>query len=164
MKYKIGGILISTLRILASAWLGFLVAFLPLYIFRGTYHNADAALWEDVLMSAVGIIAGALILMVLTARTDRYEKIDDKQMFIEVGGAAGVYSIAWIIAWFFGGNNYLVSASGYHLSRLIDANEKLRPTFLGMLGGLAVCCAVYMAAIVVGARISRQRNNKERNK
>lgn len=163
MKTRLGDIFIGALRILAAAWLGFLVAFLPLYIFRGVYHKPDAAIWEDVLMAAVGIIAGALILMLLIARNDRSAKLDNKCMYIEAGGAVGVYAAAWLIAWLFGGNNYIVAACGYHLSRLIGANEELRPTFWGALGGAVICCAFYMGAMVLGVLIARHGKNKGRN-
>ena len=48
-----------------ASWIGFLVSFIPLYIFRGVYHDmATKERLEDVIMTAFGMLGAVVFLLI----------------------------------------------------------------------------------------------------
>ena len=53
MKDKISNCFLTSFRVLASAWLSFLVSIVPLYIWRGVHPNNKVG--ENLIMASIGI-------------------------------------------------------------------------------------------------------------
>ena len=81
MKEKIANVFLMSLRILASAWLSFLVSIVPLYIWRGTHPNDKFG--EDLIMSVIGIIFGFLFLMLFQMRDDSSNRYSSSRTVME---------------------------------------------------------------------------------
>lgn len=149
-------------RIWGSAWLAFLTALIPMYIWRGSYYeNFDIKLiGENIIIAAVGIIAGFIILMLLHAKSDEAERLSDSEMWKTAGIAVGIYIAVWMLVWALWENNYLVACCGYHLEKLLGLNDHNRPTFSSAITSALIYGFVYFSAIVLGTKMAQKRRNK----
>ena len=58
-----------------ASWIGFLVSFIPLYIFRGIYHDmATKEHLEDIIMTVFGLLGALLFLLIYYSRNEDAEK------------------------------------------------------------------------------------------
>ena len=160
----LGSCFLIALKIWGSAWLGCLVAMIPVYIYKGVNKNNDEieAFIETILIWGVGLLAASIILMFLVARSDESERWTPLEMRKVVAVSVGFYLLAWIIYGIFSANNVTVSATGAYLSKMIDQGTNGFPTFWGNLSGAIVYGAFYAGAIVLGWRIAFRRAQKRR--
>jgi len=149
-------------RIWGSAWLAFLTALIPMYIWRGSYYeNFDIKLiGENVIIAAVGIIAGFIILMLLHGKSDEAERWSDSEMWMTAGIAVGIFIAVWMLVWVLWENNYLIACCGYHLEKLLGLNDNNRPTFFSAITAALIYGFAYFSAIVVGTKMAQKRRQK----
>ena len=158
MKDKISNCFFTSIRVLASAWLSFLVSIVPLYIWRGTHPNDKMG--ENIIMAIIGIFFGFLFLMILQMRDNRLCRYSLRDTLLISGGGIGIYILLWIIVYLPSKNNYLISVLGYHLSYLIGTGADERPIFLASLASAFVFGATYFIAILVGTKIAHKRQEQ----
>lgn len=158
VKEKISNSFFMSVRILASAWLSFLVSIFPLYIWRAT--NPNNKVGEDLLMSVVGILFGFLFLMIFQMRDDKSHRYGIRDSLLLSGGGIGIYMLIWFVAYLPLKNNYLIAVLGYHLSCLIGVGADERPTFLASLASALIMGLIYFLAIFVGTRLAHIRQNQ----
>ena len=158
MKDKISNCFLMSFRVLASAWLSFLVSIVPLYIWRGVHPNNKVG--ENLIMASIGIFFGFLFLMILQMRDDESHRYSMRDILLISGGGVGIYILLWIIVYLPSKNNYLISVLGYHLSYLIGMGADERPTFLASLASAFIFGATYFLAILVGTKIAHKRQDR----
>lgn len=158
MKDKLSNCFLTSLRILASAWLSSLVSIVPLYIWRGTQPYNKVG--EDLIMAIIGIFFGFIFLMILQMRDDKSHRYSKQDALLISGGGIGIYILLWIIAYFPSKNNYLIAVLGYHLSYLIGTGADERPTFLASFVSAFIFGAIYFLAILVGTKIAHKRQKR----
>ena len=72
---------VALVRLVGALWLGFLVSFLPLYIFRGMYHDvATKPTYESLIISTISIIAAMACLFLLYREDDEAAKMERKDI------------------------------------------------------------------------------------
>lgn len=158
MKDKISSCFLLSLRILASAWLSFLVSMIPLYIWRATHPNDKVG--ENLIMAIIGLFFGFIFLMILQMRDDRAHRCSLRDTLLISGGGVGIYMLLWIIVYPPAKNNYLIAALGYHLSCLIGTGEDSRPTFLASLASAFIFGVIYFSATIVGTKTAQTRQKR----
>ena len=158
MKKKISNCFFISLRILASAWLSFLISIVPLYIWRGT-HPSDK-LGEDLIMSVIGIVFGFLFLMIFQMRDDKSHRYGARDTLLISSGGIGFYILLWIIVYLPTHNNYLIAVLGYHLSRLIGTGADEYPTLLATLASALIFGVIYFLAILIGTKLAHKRQKQ----
>ena len=158
MKEKIANVFLMSLRILASAWLSFLVSTVPLYIWRGTHPNDNFG--EDLIMSVIGIIFGFFFLMLFQMRDDSSYRYSTRDTLLISSGGVGFYILLSIIAYLPTHNNYLIAVLGYHLSRLIGIGKDEYPTILAALASALIFGVTYFLAILVGTKLAKKRQKR----
>ena len=160
-KVKIGDIFLTTLKIWGSAWIAYLIAMVPLYIWRGIYHEPEfAARGEHIIMSLVGAIVGFVALLLIHGRSDAAERMTDKDMWQHALYSVGIYIIAWMPLWIIAENNYVVATCGYHLIHLFAFGPDGQPTVASALLAALIYGVFYMRAIVLGTKMARRRRTK----
>ena len=158
MKEKLSSCFLMSIRILAAAWLSFLVSIVPLYIWRGT--NPNDKVGEDLIMSVVGIIFGFLFLMLRQKRDEESHRYSIRDTVLISGGGIGIYMLLWIIVYIPTKNNFLIAVLGYHLSCLIGIGADERPTFLASLVSAFIFGAIYFLAILAGTKLAQKRQKR----
>ena len=140
-----------------ASWIGFLVSFIPLYIFRGVYHDmATKERLEDVIMTAFGMLGAVVFLLIYYSRNEDAEKTEIKESTVRASLSSAIYGIVWIIT----GCNYLVGAYGFHLATLFGENEEYKPVFTGVIISAILCMLLYTGASILGSTIARKRKIK----
>ena len=140
-----------------ASWIGFLVSFIPLYIFRGVYHDmATKERLEDVIMTAFGMLGAVVFLLIYYSRNEDAEKNEIKESAFRAALSSAIYGIVWIIT----GCNYLVGAYGFHLATLFGENEEYKPVFTGVIISAILCMLLYTGASILGSAIARKRKIK----
>lgn len=140
-----------------ASWIGFLVSFIPLYIFRGVYHDmATKERLEDVIMTAFGMLGAVVFLLIYYSRNEDAEKTEIKESAVRAALSSAIYGIVWIIT----GCNYLVGASGFHLATLFGENQEYKPVFTGVIISAIICMLLYTGASILGSAIARKRKIK----
>ena len=140
-----------------ASWVGFLVSFIPLYIFRGVYHDmATKERLEDVIMTAFGMLGAVVFLLIYYSRNEDAEKTEIKKSAVRAALSSAIYGIVWIIT----GCNYLVGAYGFHLATLFGENQEYKPVFTGVIISAILCMLLYTGASILGSAIARKRKIK----
>ncbi len=140
-----------------ASWIGFLVSFIPLYIFRGVYHDmATKERLEDVIMTVFGMLGAVVFLLIYYSRNEDAEKAEIKESAVRAALSSSIYGIVWIIT----GCNYLVGAYGFHLATLFGENEEYKPVFTGVIISAIICMLLYTGASILGSIIARKRKIK----
>ena len=140
-----------------ASWIGFLVSFIPLYIFRGVYHDmATKERLEDVIMTAFGMLGAVVFLLIYYSRNEDAEKTEIKESAVRAALSSAIYGIVWIIT----GCNYLVGAYGFHLATLFGENQEYKPVFTGVIISAIICMILYTGASILGSAIARKRKIK----
>jgi len=140
-----------------ASWIGFLVSFIPLYIFRGVYHDmATKERLEDVIMTAFGMLGAVVFLLIYYSRNEDAEKTEIKESAVRAALSSAIYGIVWIIT----GCNYLVGAYGFHLATLFGENQEYKPVFTGVIISAIICMLLYIGASILGSAIARKRKIK----
>lgn len=140
-----------------ASWIGFLVSFIPLYIFRGVYHDmATKERLEDVIMTAFGMLGAVVFLLIYYSRNEDAEKTEIKESAVRAALSSAIYGIVWIIT----GCNYLVGAYGFHLATLFGENQEYKPVFTGVIISAIICMLLYSGASILGSAIARKRKIK----
>lgn len=140
-----------------ASWIGFLVSFIPLYIFRGVYHDmATKERLEDVIMTVFGMLGAVAFLLIYYSRNEDAEKTEIKESAVRAALSSAIYGIVWIIT----GCNYLVGAYGFHLATLFGENEEYKPIFTGVIISAILCMLLYTGATILGSTIARKRKIK----
>jgi len=140
-----------------ASWIGFLVSFIPLYIFRGVYHDmATKERLEDVIMTAFGMLGAVVFLLIYYSRNEDAEKTETKESAVRAALSSAIYGIVWIIT----GCNYLVGAYGFHLATLFGENQEYKPVFTGVIISAIICMLLYIGASILGSAIARKRKIK----
>ena len=152
MKEKLFNSFFVCIRILASAWLTFLVSMIPLYIWRGTHSGDESG--ENLLMSVIGLIFGFVFMMLLQAKDDKSCRYSLRDATFAGGGGVLMYIALWVLLYLPTKNNYLVAALGYNLSCLIGSGADRRPTFSASLLSALIFGLIYLAAFSVGIKIA----------
>lgn len=149
-------------KIWGSAWIAFIISIIPMYIWRGSYYgDFDSKLaGENIIMTAVGIIAGFFILMLLHGKSDEAERLSNAEMWRSAGLSVGIYIAVWMLVWALGGNNYLIACCGYHLEKLLGLDNDNRPTFFSAITAALIYGFFYFSAIVSGTKIAQKRRKK----
>ena len=81
-----------------ASWIGFLVSFIPLYIFRGVYHDmATKERLEDVIMTAFGMLGAVVFLLIYYSRNEDAEKTEIKQSAVRAALSSAIYGIVGLI-------------------------------------------------------------------
>ena len=149
------------LKIWGSSWLAFLVAFVPLYIWRGlsqSHGEETRALGQNILMGVIGLCFGFLFLMLLQAKSDEAGRLGDKETLVCASWAVVIYVLAWLFLYFVREkNNVMIAAGGFYFSCLLGVGADERPTWLASLLTALIFGAVYFVAILLGARLARRR-------
>ena len=160
LSERSGGMMLSALRIWAAAWITFLISIVPLYVFRGNYHDVlTRDQYERVLMTFIGLVFGTAICLLLTARNERTARLTRKEGLIEAGGAVGVYCFAWLLL-LIGGNNYLIAVCGHYLQQLLGLAADGNPTFGASFLAMLIYGACYFGATALGTYLARKRHLK----
>ena len=140
-----------------ASWIGFLVSFIPLYIFRGVYHDmATKERLEDVIMTAFGMLGAVVFLLICYSRNEDAEKTEIKESAVRAALSSAIYGIVWIIT----GCNYLVGAYGFHLATLFGENQEYKPVLTGVIISAIICMILYTGASILGSAIARKRKIK----
>ena len=156
-KELIKSSIVSAVIMWGASWIGFLVSFIPLYIFRGIYHDmATKERLEDVIMTAFGMFGAVVFLLIYYSRNEDAEKTDIKESAVRAALSSAIYGIVWIIT----GCNYLVGAYGFHLATLFGENEEYKPVFTGVIISAIICMLLYTGASILGSAIARKRKIK----
>ncbi len=158
MKNKISNIIYMFFRILGSAWLAFIVDWVPLYIYRGTKN--DTIFGENLLCSVSGLVFGFLFLTYFQAKDNKSHKYSIRNFLPIACGAVGIHMVSQLLLYFPTKNNYLLAVSGYNFSKLIATGEDNYPTFPAALISALVFGLVYFAAILAGIKIAHKRRNR----
>ncbi|MBQ4139813.1 MAG: hypothetical protein IJD70_00610 [Clostridia bacterium] len=158
MKIKlIKSSIVGAVIMWGASWIGFLVSFIPLYIFRGVYHDmATKERLEDVIMTAFGMLGAVVFLLIYYSRNEDAEKTEIKESAIRAALSSAIYGIVWIIT----GCNYLVGAYGFHLATLFGENQEYKPVFTGVIISAIICMLLYTGASILGSAIARKRKIK----
>ncbi len=142
-----------------ASWIGFLVSFIPLYIFRGVYHDmATKERLEDVIMTIFGMLGAIAFLLIYYSRSDDAEKLGAKDTYIRSLISAAIYALVWVVT----GCNYLVGAYGFHFASLFGENDARKPVMLGVIVSAIICTLIYAAVSMLGCGIARKRREKMR--
>lgn len=81
MKEKVSLYAVATLKRIASLWIGYLVAIIPLYVFRANYHDTvTQGTIEAILMVAIVLLTAGVSLFLLYRRDDETAKLDKRGM------------------------------------------------------------------------------------
>ncbi len=154
-KLKIGYVFLTTLKIWGAAWIAFLVALVPVYIWRGAYHKPEvAARGENILMSVIGAVIGFVALMLIHGKSDEAERLTDKAMWIVAFGSVSIHAAAGVLLWVVGqDNNYPIAVCGYHLAKLFPFGATVVSALLSAL----IYGAFYVLAIVLGTKMAQRR-------
>lgn len=140
-----------------ASWIGFLVSFIPLYIFRGVYHDmATKERLEDVIMTAFGMLGAVVFLLIYYSRNEDAEKTEIKESAVRAALSSAIYGIVWIIT----GCNYLVGAYGFHLATLFGENQEYKSVLTGVIISAIICMLLYTGASILGSAIARKRKIK----
>ena len=140
-----------------ASWIGFLVSFIPLYIFRWVYHDmATKERLEDVIMTAFGMLGAVVFLLIYYSRNEDAEKTEIKESAVRAALSCAIYGIVWIIT----GCNYLVGAYGFHLATLFGENQEYKPVFTGVIISAILCMLLYTGTSILGSAIARKRKIK----
>ena len=140
-----------------ASWIGFLVSFIPLYIFRGIYHDMSTKEHlEDIIMTVFGLLGALLFLLIYYSRNEDAEKTEIKESAVRAALSSAIYGIVWIIT----GCNYLVGAYGFHLATLFGENEEYKPVFTGVIISAILCMLLYTGASILGSALARKRKIK----
>ncbi len=143
----------------SASWIGFLVSFIPLYIFRGVYHDmATKEHMEDVIMTIFGMLGAVAFLLIYYSRNEDAEKLGAKESYFRSLISAGIYALVWIVT----GCNYLVGAYGFHFASLFGENDNRKPVILGVIVSAVICALIYAAVSILGCSIARKRREKAR--
>lgn len=68
---------VALVRLVGALWLGFLVSFIPLYIFRGSYHDAATkTTYENILIASISIFTAMVFLFFLYRGDDEAAKLE----------------------------------------------------------------------------------------
>ncbi len=79
MKEKKFNSFVAVVRLVGSLWLGFLVSFVPLYIFRGNYHDAGTkTTYENLIITVISVIVAALCLFLMYRSDDEAAKMEKR--------------------------------------------------------------------------------------
>jgi len=158
MKIKlIKSSIVGAVIMWGASWIGFLVSFIPLYIFRGVYHDmATKERLEDVIMTAFGMLGAVVFLLIYYSRNEDAEKTEIKESAVRAALSSAIYGIVWIIT----GCNYLVGAYGFHLATLFGENQEYKPVFTGVIISAIICMLLYTGASILGSAIARKRKIK----
>lgn len=161
-NYSFSSNFLLTIKIWGSAWLAFFISLIPLYIWRSSYHGEfdTQILGENIIMSAIGIIAGFFILMLLHGKSDEAERLSNSEMWKTAGITVGIYITMWMLIWAIIENNYLIACCGYHLEKLLGLNDNNRPTFFSAVTAALIYGFTYFSAIVLGTKLAQKRRNK----
>ena len=156
-KELIKSFIVGAVIMWGASWIGFLVSFIPLYIFRGVYHDmATKERLEDVIMTAFGMLGAVVFLLIYYSRNEDAEKTEIKESAIRAALSSAIYGIVWIIT----GCNYLVGAYGFHLATLFGENQEYKPVFTGVIISAIICTLLYTGASILGSAIARKRKIK----
>ena len=157
MKKMIKSSIVGAVIMWGASWIGFLVSFIPLYIFRGVYHDmATKERLEDVIMTAFGMLGAVVFLLIYYSRNEDAEKTEIKESAVRAALSSAIYGIVWIIT----GCNYLVGAYGFHLATLFGENQEYKPVFTGVIISAIICMLLYTGASILGSAIARKRKIK----
>lgn len=135
------------------------VAFIPLYVWRGSYFGDPgvARLVEDILMTVIGLVGGFLVLMLIQSRREDVLIWDKRTILLDAAGGVVLYSILWFVAGVGFRNNYLVAFCGYHLSNLLIERLNFEPERLAFALSVLVYGPVYFAAMLLGPKLAVRR-------
>lgn len=140
-----------------ASWISFLVSFIPLYIFRGIYHDmATKEHLEDIIMTVFGLLGALLFLLIYYSRKEEAEKTEITESAVRSALSSAIYGLVWIVT----GCNYLVGAYGFHLATLFGENQEYKPVFIGVIISAIICMLLYTGASVLGSVIARKRKIK----
>lgn len=146
-------------RVWIAALLTFAVSIVPLYVWRGSYFGDPniAHLVEDILMSAVGLVGGFIILMLIQSRREDILEWPKQEIMLDAAGGVGLYLALWIFCGLTVRNNYVVAFCGYHLSNLLIEYLDFEPERLTFILSALVYGPVYFAALLVGPKWAQLR-------
>lgn len=146
-------------RVWIAALLTLGAAFVPLYIWRGSYYGNPgiSRLVEDILMTAIGIIGGFIILMLIQSRRKDILEWPKQEILWDAAGGVALYLALWILSGIVLRNNYLVAFCGYHLSNLLIERLDFEPERLAFVLSAMVYGPVYLAALIAGRKWAQLR-------
>lgn len=76
-KEKNFNLFVSLVRLVGALWLGFLVSFVPLYIFRGIYHDvATKTTYENIIISVISILTAMPTLFLMYRGDDEAARME----------------------------------------------------------------------------------------
>lgn len=158
VKEKISVAFFICLRILAAAWLAFVVSVVPLYAWRLYWPNNEFG--ENLLLSVIGLAFGFLFLVLFQMRDDNFSRYGVKDAVCLGLGGVTMYIALWLVAYLPSKNNYLVAALGYHLSSLLFVSADGQPTFLGSIASALIFGVMYFIALLLGWKWGRIRKKQ----
>ncbi len=146
-------------RVWIAAMLTLAAAFVPLYIWRGSYYGdtGTSLLVEDILMSVIGIVGGFIILMLIQSRREDILDWPKEEVVLDAAGGVGLYLALWIFCGITLRNNYIVAFCGYHFSNLLIERLNFEPERLAFVLSALVYGPVYFAALLAGRKWAQLR-------
>ena len=139
-----------------SAWIAFLISMIPMYIFRGSYHNStNKELYENLLRISIGLVISSISLILRYRTGDGVGRKSAKEALLSALIGGGFYWLLWVIC----GGIYVIAVDGYCLAVLIGKHSNGNPTALGAIISATVFCSVYVADVLLGSYLARKKRS-----
>ena len=162
-KEKKFNVFVALVRLVAALWLGFLFAIVPMYIFRGTYHDAATkATYENLILTVVSVVAAALCLILLYRADDEAARMDGRDALKAALIPTAIHVLLCaLISW----TKYpLILLGGvFPLAELLSPgahNITEQPAWSWIVAALMVA-PILAVAVYVGCLAARRKRQKE---
>lgn len=160
--FKYGVFLPAIGRIWCAAAISIVSAFVPLYVWRGSYFGDPgvARMVEDIIMTFFGLVVGFVALVLIQSRREGVLEYSKEQIKFDAAGGVAVYMVLWIILGMVTLNNYPVALCGYHLSNLLIEHLHFKLERLAFILSALVYAPVYYSAQLVGCKLAEYRGHR----
>ena len=164
MKRRILQYLISVAWRIGSLWAGFLVAMIPLYIFRGIYHDmATKATLENIINLLFMLLTSVIVMFFVYRGNDETAKFDKKELIrLLLIPAAIHFVLCALLCW--SKFAYLLLSEGFSLARLLspDAHDITKQPAWSVLVAALIVTPIPSLGVFLGCLSARKKREKER--
>ena len=162
-KEKNFNLFVALVRLVGALWLGFLVSFVPLYIFRGSYHDvATKTTYENVLISTISIFTAMAFLFFLYRSDDEAAKMKRGDAIrVSVVPAAVHVLLCTLICW----TKYplILLGGAFPLASLIapGAHNVTEQAFWSWIVAALITAPFLIVSVYGGCLAARRKREKE---